>query len=361
MRSFSQLQRSLFSLLTLLLLTTSALPQDRPRPEDDQEGTIRLRTELVSIDVNVTDRTGARITPPLRAEDFVVYENGVRQTISNFSLTEAPFNVVLLIDTSGSTAENLELIRQAARKFLDELRPKDRVAVVAFHKQIELLEDLSTDRTKIEAALDHLPAGSGGAFYDALQLSVDDVLKNVPGRKAVIALTDGVDSFGTFTYEKLLPEIERSGAVLYFLELNTEQFTEAGMLRPCFAEDHFEFSAKQLKKYFAAQKRREIEFGHHCTIPPEERRQMNHALYETARREIREMAEHTGGSVYPVTSLQGLAPAYAQIADDLRKFYSIGYYSTNDKHDGSWRKLRVEIKMAGLKAKTRPGYRAPRD
>jgi VWFA-related protein len=80
-----------------------------------------------------------------------------------------------------------------------------------------------------------------------------------------------------------------------------------------------------------------------------------------ARREMRELAERTGGDVYPVRDLQQLAPAYAQIAEALRKFYSIGYYPANDKRDGAWRKLRVEIKIPGLKARTRPGYRAPRD
>jgi VWFA-related protein len=351
---------SFFGLLIFLLPIGSIIAQDKPKTEDEQD-TIRLRTELVSIDVNVTDRTGARVAYPLRAEDFVVYENGVRQTISNFSLTETPFNLVLLIDTSGSTSENLNLIRRAARKFLDELRPKDKVAVVSFHKQIELLEDLTTDRTQIEAALDRLPTGSGGAFYDALQLSVDDALKNAQGRKAVIALTDGVDSTGTFTYEKLLPEIESAGAVLYFLEVNTEAFTEAGMMRSCFDETHFEFSRKQLKKFHAANKQKGLEFGTHCVIPPTERQQMNRALYEMARREMRELAERTGGDVYPVRDLQQLAPAYAQIAEALRKFYSIGYYPANDKRDGAWRKLRVEIKIPGLKARTRPGYRAPRD
>ncbi len=355
----------------------AALAQEKPvKPEspvqrqqkekiEEQEGTIRVNTELISIDVAVSDRAGMRGAPMLAAEEFTVYENGVRQQVSNFSATEVPFNVVLLIDTSGSTSEDLAIIRRAARRFLTELRPQDRVAVVAFHEQVELLEDLTSDRAKIEQALEKLPSGTGSAVYDALQLSLDEVFKKVQGRKAIIALTDGVDSFGFHTYEDLLPEVERSNATLYFLEVNTEAFTEAGLLRECYDDKHFEFSEKQLKKYYteARVKPREqrIQFNRHCLIPKDERKQMNQQLYESARREMRVIAEKTGGEVYAVKDLKQLEPAYARIAAELRTQYSIAYYPSNDKRDGSWRKLRVEVRRKGWVAKTRPGYRAPKD
>jgi VWFA-related protein len=355
-------------------LTTFA--QEKPkRPEspareekekiEEQEGTIRVNTELVSIDVAVSDSAGMKNAPTLAAEEFVVYENGMRQQISNFSATEVPFNVVLLIDTSGSTREDLAIIRRAAARFLSELRPQDRVAVVVFHEQVELLEDLTSDRAKIEQALEKLPSGTGSAVYDAIQLSLDEVFKKVQGRKAVIALTDGVDSFGFHTYQDLLPEVERSRATLYFLEVNTEAFTEAGLLRECYDDTHFEFSEKQLKKYYteahAKSGEQRILFNRHCLIPKDERRQMNQHLYESARREMRVMAEKTGGEVYAVKDLKQLEPAYSRIAAELRTQYSIAYYPSNEKHDGSWRKLRVEVRRKGWVAKTRPGYRAPKD
>src|SRR5262249_46022585 len=146
---------------------------------------------------------------------------------------DVPFNLVLLLDTSGSTREDVSLMRRAALRFLDELRPQDRIAVIQFNKQVELLEDLTSDRTKIEQALERLKPGSGTSFYDALLLTFDEVLKQTPGRKAIIALTDGVDSYGFTPFEQILPKTESLGASAYFLELDTEQFTEAGMMRDC--------------------------------------------------------------------------------------------------------------------------------
>jgi len=364
------LQVNLLAFVTGLLFVSlavfvPALAQDR-KPEE-QVTTIRVDTDLVTLDVSVTDRAGKRSVTTgeagFRAEDFVIYEDGVRQKITNFLSTEVPFNLVLLIDTSGSTRDDVGLMRRAALRFLDELRPQDRVAVIQFNKQVELLQDLTADHAKLENALSLLSAGSGTSFYDALQLTLEEALKKVEGRKAVIALTDGVDSFGYQTYEQILPMLEKASASLYFLELDTESFTEAGMVRDCKDESHFEFSHKQLRKYLKEYGRARLDsyFEGHCTIARTERAQINHRLYESARRELREMADKTGGHVYPVKLLQQLDSVYAQIAAELHTQYSIAYYPSNEKHDGKWRNVKVEIKRPGFMARTRPGYRAPRN
>src|SRR5262249_17343384 len=185
----------------------------------------------------------------LRLSDFAIYEGAVRQAINSFSASDAPFNVVLLLDTSGSARDEIELTRRAALRFLDELRPRDRVAVIQFSKEVELLEDLTSDRAEIEEALGRLKPGTGTSFYDSLTLAIDEVFKGVEGRKAVVALTDGVDSFGYTTFEQVLTEIESSNILTYFLELDTEEFTQARMARDCSEQGHFEFSHKQFKKY----------------------------------------------------------------------------------------------------------------
>jgi VWFA-related protein len=337
--------------------------RQRPDKKEDQTATIRVDTDLVSIEVTVTDQTGRPSTALLRAEDFAVYEDGVRQKITNFATTDVPFNLVLLIDTSGSTRDEVALMRRAARRFLNELRPRDRVAVIQFNETVELLEDLTSDRAKIEKAINLLQPGAGTSFYDALGLTMDEVLKKIEGRRAVVALTDGVDSYGHYTFDQVLPEIEQAGVSLYFLELDTEAFTEAGMMRDCWDDRHFKFSRKQLKKYREgyAEDAEPGQYDNHCQLSPLERRQVNQRLYESARRELRELAEKTGGRVYPVKQLQQLEPVYAQIARELRTQYSLGYYSTNEKRDGQWRALRIEVKRPGLVAHTKPGYRAPKD
>jgi VWFA-related protein len=349
------------TLAVLCLLLPAVQAQERQEKAEEQEGTVRINTELVSVDVIVTDRAGLKNAPALKAADFAIYEDGVPQKISSFSTAEVPFNLVLLIDTSGSTREDLDLMRHAARRFLNQLRPDDRVAVVAFHEEVELLQDLTSDRSRLEVALNRLPQGGGSAVYDAVLLSLQEVLKKIEGRKAIIMLSDGVDSFGYLTYEELLPEVERAGAALYFLEWDTEAFAEAGMLRDCSDDLHFKFSRKQLKKYYDAARASAIRLENSCLIPKAQKKQINHFLYEAARSELRTMADKTGGRVLPVKNLEQLDPAYAQIAAELRTQYSIAYYPTNDKRDGTWRKLRVEIKRPGWMAKARPGYRAPGD
>jgi VWFA-related protein len=353
------------ALSAFLLQSVAQDIPDKDRQEKqgkrDEAGVIRMDTDLVTVDVIVTDRNGNRSPSVLKASDFTVYEDGVRQEISAFSATDVPFNLVLLLDTSGSTRDEVGLMRRAARRFLDELRPEDRVAVVQFNKQVELLEDLTSDRAKIEDALQLLNAGSGTSFYDSLKLTVDEVFNRVDGRKAIIALTDGVDSYGYLTYGQILPSLERGNILAYFLELDTEEFTQSGMTRDCGDDNHFEFSRKQLKKYLAEYGKGavETEFQSHCLLSRMERMQINRRLYESARRELREMSNKTGGRVYPVKDLQQLEPAYSQIAAELRTHYSIAYYPKKEKHDGKWRTLRVTVDQPGLITRARTGYRAP--
>ncbi len=352
------------AMATLFWPVAAQEKQDKEKQDKkDEIGTIRIDTDLVSVDVIVTDSKGNRSSAGLKASDFAVFEDGVRQKIDKLLATETPFNLVLLLDTSGSARAEIELMRRAARRFLDELRPQDRLALIQFSGEVELLADLTSDRAKIERALQSLKPGSGTSFYDSLKLTIDEVFKQVDGRKAIVALTDGVDSFGYTTFDQTLPSLESSNILAYFLELDTEEFTLAGMTRDCFDDAHFKFSPKQLRKYAAeyGDKVVEIDNRSHCLLSRLERTEINRRLYESSRRELREMANQTGGRVYPVNSLQQLEPAYSQIAAELRTQYTIAYYPVNEKHNGKWRTLRVKVNQPGFVAKTRPGYRAPLD
>jgi Ca-activated chloride channel family protein len=354
----------LFVLVAAPFLYTKAQdPQEKQEKKEEQVETIRLDTDLVSIDVTVKDASGKRGAAGLRAQDFVIYEDGVRQKVTNFSTSDVPFNLTLLIDTSGSTTDDLLTIRRAARRFLEELRPNDRIAVIQFNRNVELMQELTANRSQVDLALNRFKAGGGTSFYDALNMALEDVFKKVEGRKAIVALTDGVDSFGFNTYEQILPELEQSGTLFYVLELDTEAFTEAGMLKDCQDSSHFKFSEKQYRKYLKdyVEGVKDEEFPGHCVLGSVERMQINRKLFESARKELREMANKTGGRVFPVKDLGKLEPAYSQIAGEIRTQYSLGYYPTNEKHDGKWRTLRVEVKRPGYVGQTRPGYRAPLD
>jgi len=187
----------------------------------------------------------------------------------------------------------------------------------------------------------------------------------VDGRKVIVALTDGVDSSGSQTWEKVLPLIESSGTTVHVLRLATEDFTRAGMTRDCRDPSHFEFSAKQLRKYQAEHVKdgpRAV-YQSHCRLTVAERAEINRGLYETAERELDLLAGQTDGRVFPVERLSQLEEAYLEIARALRNVYTLSYYPTNERHDGEWRRLEVEVRPrnrfgAGLQASTRPGYRA---
>ena len=360
MRSFG---RHFIVVVALLAVAVSLFAQDKPKQEPKEE-VLRVDTSLVSIDVVVTSKTGSRSPANLKAEDFVVYEDGVRQKVENFAATEAPFNVALLIDTSGSTKDEMDLLKKAARRFLSEMRPQDRIAIIELNQRVTVLEELTADRDKLEHAIDFLQSGTGTAFYDALQIVTDEVFKNVDGRKAIIALTDGVDSTGGATYSEILPEMEKSRVTTYILEVNTESLTEKGMMMDCNDEKSFHFSRKQLKKYLHeyAEGVDDTQYQDHCDLSRLERMQINRRLYESARKELREISAQTGGRVYPCKYLSEIEPAYTQIAAELRTQYSLGYSPKNEKRDGKWRKISVKVNpprgLPRLNVRSKEGYYA---
>ena len=356
--SFSK--ASLAAVVLLLCFALTAVAQKTDRNEDP--GTIRVDTDLVLIDVAVKGREGNSITG-LKRDDFAVFEDGVKQQVALFTTTDVPLNIVLMIDTSGSTRNDITLMRRAARRFLEEIRPQDKVSIIGFHQTIQLLAGFTANRNTLEHALSKLEPGSGTALYDALIITIQDLLRRVEGRKALVILSDGVDSFGTYSYSQVVPLVEKSQASLYFLELDTEPFTVERLLLNCEDDQHFKLSRKQMRKYGEKYESGEVWWrtADYCDLPTDRRRQAATRLYEMAHAELSELADRTGGRVYPVNNNRELSGIFSQIAAELRTLYSIGYYSSNDKRDGKWRRLRVDVGKDGVAAITKPGYRAPID
>jgi VWFA-related protein len=359
-------QRTRFILGTLILLL--AAPVVRAQ---DQDEPIKLKADLVSLTAAVTDRSG-RVLRSLKADDFTVYEDGARQRIEHFAATEEPFTLLLLLDISGSTGADIELMKRAARNFLAELRFDDRVGVIVFSRDVELIGEFTDPRARVTAAIEQIATTPGSAtsrfstatgtsFYDAIYLALEDSpLKQVEGRKAIVCMSDGVDSTSMKTYAQIAPLAERAEASLYFLELNTEEATLDGLLKDRSDPDHLNFSPSQLTRYFDAfDKDSPDRFRPREALSPLLKREINTGLYDLARREMRDMATRTGGRDYPVKTLADLNGVYKQIADDLRSQYSLSYYPTNRSHDGRWRQIRVEVKQVGATVRSRTGYRAP--
>lgn len=357
-------------LVITILFASQFLVTAQERQPRDQDEPIRLKSDLVIVSTSVIDPSG-RAIKSLKSDDFTVYEDRVKQKIAHFAATEEPFTLLLLLDLSGSTRDEITLMKRAARNFLGELRFDDRVGVIVFSREIEMISEFTDPRANVSAAIDRLatPEGdeahrfttnTGTSFYDALFLAVEESpLKQAEGRKAIICLSDGVDSTSKMKFADVLPLAEKSGASIYFLELNTEEATLQGLLKPKSDPNYLNFSQSQIDRYYAENDPESFQrFRPRTALSPETTREINTGLYTISRRELRTLGEHTGGRVYAVRSLSDLAGVYKQVADDLHSQYSIGYYPSNTAHDGRWRAIKVETRSKNATVRARSGYRA---
>jgi Ca-activated chloride channel family protein len=345
--------------------------------EVDEGDVVRVDTQLVSVPAVVTNSTGRPITG-LRAENFLLFENGQQQKITNFATTEAPFEIALLLDTSGSTREDVSLIRQAANAFIDALRPGDRVAIVGFNTarqgatvaaRVDVLSKLTDDRKMLRAAIENLGSSYGTPFYDALGRIADEVFREPPqdevrGRRAVVALTDGVDSTSESDFQTARAKLNGAGVASYFIQVNTEDFVEDRLLKDCQDDGRLTLSAKQLERYrqvFFPRARPE-DYVDFCQMGQFERMQISRDLYNLARREMDALAKGSGGRNFLAASLQDARAAFAGVANEIGTQYSLGYYPTDKARDGKFRTIRVEVQGTNAKpqVRAREGYYAPK-
>jgi VWFA-related protein len=357
-------------LLLILIMCFQFQARAQEQQPRDQDEPIRLKSDLVTVSASVIDPSG-RAIKSLKPDDFTIYEDGVRQKIAHFAATEEPFTLLLLLDLSGSTREDIALMKRAARNFLGELRFDDRVGVIVFSREVEMISEFTDPRADVSTAIDRVATAegeeghrfttnTGTSFYDALFLAVEESpLKQAEGRKAIVCMSDGVDSTSKMKFADIAPLAEKSGASIYFLELNTEAATLRSLLKPKSDPEYVNFSQSQVDRYYAEHDPESFQrFRPRTALSPETTREINAGLYETSRRELRTLGENTGGRVYPVKSLLDLAGVYKQVADDLHSQYSIAYYPSNTTHDGRWRSIKVETRAQNASVRARSGYRA---
>jgi len=345
--------------------------------EEIGEGDVlRVETQLVTVPAVVTDRTGRPLTG-LRAENFIILEDGKPQRVTNFATTEAPFEIALLLDTSGSTREELSLIRDAANAFINALRPGDRVGIVAFNNlarngsplaTVEILSPLNSDRQALRAAIQNLGTSNGTPFYDGLARVADQVFRDPPreevrGRRAVVALTDGVDSSSDSDYNEARAKLARAGVASYFIEVNTEEYVEDRLLKDCQDDGRLTLSVKQLERFrqlFVPQSQKE-DYQDFCRMGQFERMDISRQLYSLARKEMGELARASGGKAFAAGSVQEARAAFAEVANEIGTQYSLGYYPSNKIRDGSFRQIKVEMRgVKDVSVRAREGYVAPK-
>jgi len=289
----------------------------------DGEDVVKVETNLITIPVSVFDRHGLYI-PNLKKEDFKIFEEGKEQTIEYFGTSEKPFTVVLLLDTSPSTEYEIDEIREAAKAFVDQLKPQDKVMVIEFDGNVHVLTEATGDRPTIYKAIKRADFGGGTALYDAVNFSLSKRLSAVEGRKAIVLFTDGVDTMShKANYDSTLALAEEADSLIFPIYYNT----------------------------FAQTRNNSIDVW---GPPPPGTTAREYAV---GKQYLEELAAYTGGRVFrPESTPGGLTTAFEGIAEELRRQYSIGYIPSEDGKPGQRRQIKVRVNRPNLVLRARDSY-----
>jgi VWFA-related protein len=307
-------------------------PQNDQNPQQVPESsqTLKVQTNLVNVFVTARDKKNGVLTD-LKQEDFKISEDGVEQKVAYFSKDmNLPITLAILVDTSGSMQNILGAEQDAASRFVRTvMRKKDEAIVISFDFDVNLLADFTEDAAVLDRGIHSarisavssggvvtpgtVPQGQNGGtdLYDAVYLACHDELATEAGRKAVVVLSDAEDTGSKVSLKESIEAAQRADAVIHFLRLSDEPF------------------------YF--------QLG------------MSYGGAQVAR----QMADETGGREVEVRNEKNLEGAFAIISEELRSQYVLGYYPTNVKHDGTFRKVKVDVNRPDTKILARKGYYAP--
>jgi len=334
--------------IALLLSAVSIRSQQQHQPQSP----ISVEVKVVNVLATVRDKHGA-IVPNLGKYDFALEEDGRPQTITYFAKeTDLPLSLGLLVDTSGSQRRVLDQERSASHSFIDDMlrEDKDKAFVIHFDHEVELLQDLTSSRQKLEHALDLVGApqlvrdsgdsggshrqysGGGTLLYDAIYLASVEVIKNQQGRKALIMLTDGDDRGSKETLVYAIRTAQRADTIVYSILFADEQR---------FQNPFGGFGGPGMGRRGG---------GHHD--PQQEQRPDGKKILERISKE-------TGGRLFEVSKKQPIDQIYAAIAEDLRNQYSLGYSPGADAASG-YRKIHLTVKQKDMTVQTRDGYYSDR-
>jgi VWFA-related protein len=314
--------------------------------EDDENEVVKVETQLVNLNVRVLneDLSSAR-NLELKKEDFAVLEDGKEQEIAFFSTTDKPFDLILLLDLSGSTQEKQNLIIESAQRFVQAARPSDRVAIVTFTHEARIVANLTTDKKVLLEKVKRISAKGGSKVWDGLKFTYDNIIKTESAgrRSAIVFMTDGVDN-------SLLQDVQR-----WSMRNRPDPATgNVNSLNPMTAPSETTFTELL-----------EIVRQNETTVFPiyldTETPYLDwvEKAYRQARRTLEMLAEETGGQYYLAKNIKDLNGIYEKIIGDLSQVYSLGYESKNEARDGAWRSLTVKIKnQPKLTTRTKRGYYA---
>ena len=313
-----------FTISNYLPAQTAAPANPRP-PAAEKKGreyTINVDVNLVVLHATVLDKKG-HFANDLKQEDFRVYEDGAPQNLSVFSHADIPVTMGIVIDDSGSTREKREAVNAAALTFVKTSNPQDQVFVVNFNDvyYLDTPGDFASNIEDLKSALDKIDSRGGTALYDAVYASLDHVKLGNRDKKVLLVITDGEDNASRYSFEELIRYAQKSNAVIYTIGLLGSE--EPGGL--------FKIHGGSAGR---------------------------------AAKILEKLAEVTGGLPYRPRSLDEVQGTCEQVAHDIRNQYTLAYYPSNTKKDGTFRTVRVDAFARGshtkLAVRTRPGYYAPK-
>ena len=317
----------------------------------DGDEVVKVSTDVVSFPVSVFDRRGRYIFD-LKKEEFQIFEDGKPQEVAFFATTEQPFTVVLMIDISRSTRFKITDIQTAAIAFVNQLRPDDKVMVVAFAENVLTLTDFTNDRDAIKRAIHTTRFTDGTSMYDAFKLTTER-LQRVQGRKAIVMFTDGVDTTSRrSTLSENLSDSDELDAIIFPIEFNTyadvkRMERQGGLNLPDDGPLSIPGVVIDDDKHSKSGDSRDTMPPNPGTSPQD---------YQIASKYLADLAERTGGKVEKATTLYDIDSAFSRIAQGLRQQYSIGYYPPNIEKTGVSRKVKVKVTRPDLVVKARDTY-----
>ena len=326
--------------------------QTKTEPAHEDGEVITVDTNLVTIPIRISDRNN-RFISGLVKEDFKVFENDVEQEIAYFSNEEQPFTVALILDMSLSSTFKISEIQNAAIAFTAQLRPRDKVMVISFSEQVYVLCEATSDRQKIQSAIRGTRIESGTSLYEAVDLTINDRLKKIQGRKAIVLFTDGVDTSSrrANSVDNLSAAFELD-ALIYPIKYDTYNDVQAIKNKPIITQPNPTGIPG-------------IPPGNPSPLPfplpiptvgTPSSQGTSTEDYRKATEYLDELAARTGGRVYEASTAANLAVAFSNIAAELRQLYSLGYYPKEEGKAGQRRKIKVRTGKSGVVVKARDSY-----
>lgn len=337
--------------------TSTPTPTPTPTPEQADEDlqtdgdVITVSTELVTIPVKVLDRNG-RFVGGLTKENFSVLEDNAAQEIAYFSNEQQPFTVALVLDMSYSAKFKAEEIQASAISFINQLRPADRVMVVSFDQEIFVNCEPTNDRRRILSAIKETKINFGTSLYDAMSL-VMERMKKIDGRKAIVLFSDGVDTTSRRSADLTnLREATELDSLIYPIQYDTFYEVQAmknqGVVVPPSRNPDPRTGQKNPLPFPLP-----TSTGGVGTM---DTKGTTRAEYDRADEYLNDLANRTGGRLYPASTTANLNAAFSKIASELREYYSLGIYPKEDSTPGSKHKIKVKVDQTGVVVKARDNY-----